>query len=460
MLRLITEWILLIQFFGLIAIAGQGYLNCGKVPSKTTTKRMRESGMKFMKKQDNSNQLSRRDFVKSSVAGVAGWTATAATGGASLTILKPSTVFGADANSKLEIGLIGCGGRGAWIANLFAQNGNYNLVACSDYFQDRADAVGNKHGIPADRRYIGLSGYKRLLESKLDAVVIETPPYFHPEQAAAAVDAGKHVYVAKPIAVDAPGCLSIGESGKRATAKKLVFLVDFQIRANEHFREAVRRVHEGQIGKLIMGDAHYPWRGGGRGTPPPTAEGRLRNWYYVLELSGDFIVEQSIHSLDFATWIVNADPIKAVGTGGRKVRPQNSIYDHFALTYYFPDDVPMVFTCIQSIPEVKDEITARFFGSDGIIWGDYFSEVYVRGKDFMRQKVDNLYTTGAQVNIKEFYEAITQGKHDNPTVAPSVRSNLTAVLGREAGYRKTEITLAQLIKEGKKLEPDLRGVKS
>jgi predicted dehydrogenase len=383
----------------------------------------------------------------------------ATTAAGALTILKPATVFGAEANAKLEVALIGCGGRGAWLADLFAQNGNYQLVACADYFQDRVDAVGNKHGLDPSRRHAGLAGYKKLLESKLDAVIIETPPYFHPEQALAAVEAGKHVFVAKPIAVDVPGCLTIAEAGKKATAKKLAFLVDFQIRANEHFREAVRRVHQGEIGKLIMGEAHYPWRGGGRGAPPPTAEGRLRSWYYVLELGGDFIVEQSIHSLDFATWIINADPIRAIGTGGHKVRPANSIYDHFALTYWFPDDVPLAFTCIQSIPEVKDEITSRVYGSDGVIYGDYFSEVWIRGKDFMRQRVDNLYTTGAQVNIKEFYECITQGKFDNPTVAPSVRSNLTAVLGREAAYRKTEVTLAQLIKEGKKLEPDLKGVK-
>lgn len=377
-----------------------------------------------------------------------------------LTVLKPGTVFGAAANSKIAIGLIGCGGRGAWIADLFAQDGGYQLVACADYFRDRVDAVGNKQGIEAGRRYTGLAGPQRLLEGKLDAVIIETPPYFHPAQAMAAVEAGKHVFLAKPIAVDAPGCLTIAEAGKKATEKKLVFLVDFQIRANEHFREAIRRVRRGDIGQLIMGDAHYPWRGGGRGTPPDTAEGRLRQWYYVLELGGDFIVEQSIHALDWATWIVDADPVRAIGTGGRKVRPANSIYDHFALTYWFPNDVPLAFTCIQSIPEVKDEITSRFFGSDGVIYGDYFSEVWIRGKDFMRERVDNLYTTGAQVNIREFREFIAQGKCDNPTVAPSVRSNLTAVLGREAGYRKTEVTLAQLIKEGKKLEPDLKGAKA
>ncbi len=376
------------------------------------------------------------------------------------TILKPSTVFGAEANSVVTLGLIGCGGRGTWLANLFKETGKYKFVACADYFQDRVDKMGDDHKIETSRRYTGLSGYKRLLESNVDAVVIETPPYFHPEQSAAAVEAGKHVFLAKPIAVDVPGCLSIADSGKRATAKKLVFLVDFQIRANEHFREAVRRVHAGEIGKLIMGDAHYPWRGGGRGTPPNTAEGRLRNWYYVLELGGDFIVEQSIHSLDFATWIINADPVRAYGSGGHKVRPANSIFDHFAVMYWFPDNVPLAFTCIQAIPEVKDEITARWFGSDGTIWGDYFSEVWVRGKDAMRERVDNLYTTGAQVNIQEFHKFITTGNYENPTVAPSVRSNLCAVMGREAGYRGGEVVWKDMLREAKKLEPDLKGIKA
>ena len=286
-----------------------------------------------------------------------------------LTVLSPSLAFGAEANSKIDLGLIGCGGRGSWIGDLFAQSGLYQLVACSDYFQDRVDAVGEKHGIDRSRRHSGLSGCQRLLESKLDAVVIETPPYFHPPQAAAAVDAGKHVFVAKPIAVDAPGCLTIADAGRRATAKKQVFLVDFQTRANELYREALRRVRRGDLGQLVLGEAHYPWRGGGRGAPPATAEERLRSWYYVLALSGDFIVEQSIHSLDVATWILNADPIKAVGTGGRKMRPANSIYDHFALTYWFPDNVPLSFTCIQAVPEVKDEISARIFGTDGYIYG-------------------------------------------------------------------------------------------
>ena len=398
---------------------------------------------------DNSLRIPRRAFLASA--------ATAAT----VAVVKPSIVFGAEANSALEIGLVGCGGRGSWIANLFAESGKYRLVACADYFQDKVDATGEKFKIAAARRYTGLSGYKRLLESKLDAVVIETPPHFHPQQASDAVDAGKHVYLAKPIAVDAPGCQIIADAGKRATAKNQVFLVDFQTRANKYFREAIGQVHRGAIGQLVLAEAYYPWAGGGRGTPPAKPEEQLRSWYYVLPLSGDFIVEQSIHALDVATWIINADPIRARGTGGHKVRPPNSIYDHFAITYTFPGDLTLAFTCIQSIPMVKNEIRARAFGADGFIDADYYSGVLMRGPDTaVRGEVGDLYKEGTVVNINEFHEAVTKGDCSNPTVAPSVRSNLTAILGREAAYRRTELTLKTLIKEGKKLEPNLKGLKT
>ncbi len=384
---------------------------------------------------------------------------TAAT--AAFTVLKPATVFTADANSQLEIGLIGCGGRGSWIADLFVETGKYRLAACADYFQDRVDAVGNKHQIPAARRYTGLAGYRRLLDSKLDAVVIETPPYFHPKQASDAVDAGKHVYLAKPIAVDAPGCLMIADAGKRATAKKQVFLVDFQTRANPLYREALRRVRHGDLGRVVMAEAHYPWSGGARTVAPAGGEERLRNWYNVKELSGDFIVEQAIHALDVATWVIDADPVFAVGMGGQKLRPKGSIWDHFAVNYSFANEVPLSFTCIQTIPQMKDEIVVRAYGSGGYLYTDYFGSVWLRSDDpYPGGSVGNLYTTGAQANIMEFHQFITQGQYDNPTVAPSVRSNLTAILGREAGYHRGQITWADLLNKGEKLEPDLRGLKT
>ncbi len=397
----------------------------------------------------SSTSIGRRTFL-----------AGAAAAGA-FSIIKPSLVRGSEANSKLELGLIGCGGRGGWIADLFLANGKYQFVACHDYFQDRVDAVGGKVKVDPARRFTGLSGYKKLLEGKLDAVVIETPPYFHPEQAQAAVEAGKHVYVAKPIAVDVPGCQSIAASGKKATEKKLVFLVDFQTRANPLYREALKRVHAGDIGKLVLGESHYPWAGGGRGEVPQTPEQQLRSWYYVLPISGDFIVEQAIHTLDVATWFAGADPVKAVGTGGRKLRPEGSIWDHFAVNYTFPGDFIVSFTCIQSIPGVKDEIRCRVFGADGIADTDYFGDVFIKGnKPFEGGSTGNLYKTGTDVNIEEFYQAVVQGNYANETVVPSVRSNLTAVLGRTAGYKGGEVTWDEMIKTGEKLEPNLKGLKT
>jgi len=376
-------------------------------------------------------------------------------------VLEPSGVFGTQANSQIELGLIGCGGRGNWIAKLFNDTGKYRFVACADYFEDKARATASNLQIDAKRCHSGLSGYRRLLQGKLDAVVIESPPYFHPEQAAAAVDAGKHVFLAKPIAIDVPGCRSIGDSGKKATLQKQVFLVDFQTRANEFYQEAVRRVRAGDLGRLVLGEAHYPWAGGGRGKRPSGNEERLRNWYYVLEISGDFIVEQSIHALDVATWIAGGDPLRAIGSGGRKLRPQGSIWDHFAVNYEFEDDLPLSFTSIQSIPGVRDEIRCRFFGSEGVIDTDYFSGVNTRGKKSYRGgKFENLYTTGAQANIAFFHQHIMKGQYANGTVAESVRSNLTAILGREAAYRGGEVTWASLLQSETRLKPDLRGLKT
>jgi myo-inositol 2-dehydrogenase / D-chiro-inositol 1-dehydrogenase len=220
-------------------------------------------------------------------------------------------------------------------------------------------------------------------------------------------------------------------------------------------------VHKGAMGPLVMAEAWYPWAGGGRGVPPATPEQQLRSWYYVLPLSGDFIVEQSIHALDLVTWIINSAPLHARGTGGHKVRPANSIYDHFAATYGFPNDLVLSFTCIQSIPMVKDEIRARVFGANGYIDADYYTGVTLRGPETaVRAAVGDLYSSGTIVNINEFHAAVTKGDSANPTVAPSVRSNLTAILGREAGYRREQLTLVELLKEGRKLEPNLKGLKS
>ena len=159
-------------------------------------------------------------------------------------------------------------------------DGEVPVRRLADYFPDRAQAFGDRFKIPSASRYTTLSAYKRLLDSSVDAVVIESPPYFHPEQAAAAVDAGKHVYLAKPMAVDVPGCMTIAEAGKKATAKGLVYLIDFQTRADDTYIETLRRVHRGDIGQIVSAVATYPWGGTVHDDRlASTPEERIRLWY-------------------------------------------------------------------------------------------------------------------------------------------------------------------------------------
>lgn len=400
--------------------------------------------------------VSRRGFVAAAAAA------------ASATIVRPESARGYAANEKVALGLVGCGGRGVWIAELFAQHGGYEVVAGADYFADRVNNLAEKLKVDPQRCYTGLSGYRRLLDSKVDAVAIESPPFFHPEQAAAAVDAGKHVYVAKPVAVDVPGCLSIEASGKKATEKKLCFLVDFQTRADEFFREALKRVHEGAIGKFAFGEATYhaglPFVGQlavlKKGDDP---ESRLRAWGLDRVLSGDIITEQNIHTLDVASWIMNTAPVAAWGTGGRKLREVGSCWDTFSITFVYPDNVGIAFSSRQfeGYGSQPEGIRNRMFGTDGVLETSYGGQVLIRGKNFWRGgSSPAIYKQGAVTNIAEFHDNIKAGRCDNPTVPESVRSNLVTILGRTAAYKGEVITWQRLLADGEKLEFDLKGLKS
>ncbi len=380
---------------------------------------------------------------------------------AALTIVRPGSARGAEAANKLELGLIGAGARGNWIANLFEQHAPWKVVAVADYFADRANPTGERLKVPAERRFSGLSGYKKLLERKLDAVAIETPPYFHPQQATDAIDAGKSVFVAKPIAVDVAGCQTVAEAGKKATEKKLVLLVDFQARANTFFREAVKWVHEGNIGKIVLIQANYFT---GPFAPSPandSAEARLRAWFSDRDFSGDIIVEQNIHALDIATWFLNANPIKAVGTGGNAVRAhKGTCWDHFAVLYYCPNDIVIDFSSTQCT-QGYDIIMCRVFGQRGSSEAQYGGRVYVRGqKSYAGGNTGAIFTEGCVQNIKDFYKNITEGNYANETVAPSVRSNLTCILGREAAYKGAPVTWDEMLKENRKVDPKLQGLKA
>lgn len=389
--------------------------------------------------------VSRRRFIAGSSAAVG------------MTLLKPALLGASQANSKIDLGLIGAGGRGKWIADLFLKNGNYNLVAIADYFPDRADEAGAKFNVPASRRFTGLSGYRKLLEQKLDAVVIQTPPYFHPVQSADAIEAGKHVFCAKPIAVDVPGCWTIEEAGRRATAKKLCFLIDFQTRANASYQEAIRRVHSGMIGQLVSGEATYmcgPTHTGAAATlkkDPHNPVVQLRAWGLNRILSGDIISEQNIHALDVACWIIGANPIKAAGGGGEARGLGGTCWDHFSVTFWFPHGVLLSFSSKQ-YGQAWDDICCRMYGLRGTIDTHYFGAVTVKSDEdgYNGGRMLNLYTEGAVNNIACFCDSIRKGDYSNPSVAESVRSNLTTILGRTAAYQGGEVTWADMLKSAER----------
>jgi len=398
-----------------------------------------------------------------------GFMAGAGAAAMSFAVIRPGLVRGTAANSKINLGLIGCGGRGTWIAKLFRDNGGYNIAAVADYFQDRADGAGNELGVPQANRFTGLNGYLKVLE-KVDAVALETAPYFRPEHAAAAVEAGKHVYAAKPVAVDVPGCQSIEDSGKKSTANKRVFLIDFQTRADPFYMEALRRVHEEKaIGEIAFGEATYhatcpfgrmydTWR-----SDPESGENRLRAWGLDKVLSGDIITEQNIHTLDVMNWIMGVPPLWAVGTGGRKIRPVGTCFDTFSALFQYPNNVGITFSSrqMEGHGTQPEGIRNRMFGSEGIIETEYGGQVIIRGKHFYRGgSSPGIYQEGAVANIKTFYESVTGGKFDNPTVETSVRSNLITILGRTAAYGNRMVTWDELLKSKEKLDANLKGVKA
>jgi predicted dehydrogenase len=405
--------------------------------------------MAFDNQTSNPSQLTRRDFLAA----------------ASAAAITPALAQAQSPDGpKIKLGLIGCGGRGQWITNLFVKHGGYTVTACADYFEDRVNAAGEKFQVPANCRFTGLSGYKKLMEAGVDAVAIESPPYFHPEQAEAAVAAGKHVFVAKPIAVDVPGCQTIARLGKLGTEKKLCFLVDFQSRANEFYIEALKRVHAGALGTFCFGEAWYhcgPLRD--RGVAPGN-EGRLRDWAHDQRLSGDIIVEQNIHSLDVMNWIMRVPPLRCTGTGGRKSRLIGDTWDNYTCVFEYPDSVGFAFSSFQAkMFGTKGGIVANMFGSKGVLLTEYGGEVMIRGDadTFYRGgKTNTIFQEGACANIATFHKSITGKHYANPTVAPSVQSNLISILGRTATRRKKTVTWQEMLKSAEKIDAGLEGLKA
>ncbi|MDE3167905.1 MAG: Gfo/Idh/MocA family oxidoreductase [Acidobacteriota bacterium] len=381
-------------------------------------------------------------------------------------LLKPETVFGYQANSTVEIGLVGCGGRGNWITPLFVEHAGARVVAVADVIRARLDATREKLKVEDGRAYHGPDAHRELAHSKLDAVVIESPPFFHPAHAASAVDAGRHVYCAKPIAVDVPGTRSFVAAGERARAKGLSFWVDFQSRARPVFQEAVERIRRGDIGAVAMAQVFYyanrPWTD--RSTPAMEAgQKRIVNWLGDKILSGDIIVEQNIHVIDMANWYLGGHPVQASGDGGRASwtgtkSDWGDAWDHFTVNYRYPGGVHASFSSHQLSGRFSD-LCVRCFGVGGCADTHYGGAVRILAEDRTKAwngaEKDDTFTGGCVANIKAFVESVRAGKPIQ-NAADAAESNLTAILGRMAAYRGGTVTWEEMQASGEKYEADLK----
>ena len=285
---------------------------------------------------------SRRRFLKSSSAAVIGSSVAAS--------MRSVHAAGSD---EIRLGLIGCGGRGTGAAQqALTADSHTRLVAVSDAFPDRAQAsvailraqadIGPRVSVDSDHQFDGFDGYRRVIESDVDVVLLATPPHFRPIHLRAAIEAGKHVFAEKPVAVDAPGVRSVMESGELARTKNLCIVSGLNGRYSPRSQEMMQRIHDGAIGEITT--LHAVRNGGGvwvRLREPGMTEMQyqMRNWYYFTWLSGDFNVEMFIHQYDRLAWAMQDEyPVRCYGTGGRQARTGEEyghIYDHFSTVFEY-----------------------------------------------------------------------------------------------------------------------------
>lgn len=365
---------------------------------------------------------------------------------------------------KIKLGVVGAGGRGAWIANLFRQHGGYEIWAVADYFQTVADACGDALGVDKSRRFSTLSGYKRLIESGVEAVALETPPCFFPQHARAAVEAGLHVYMAKPVAVDVPGCLEIEAAAKLAGARKQCFLVDYQIPTDPHNCEVMRQVQSGAIGPVATVNSHYY---AGLFPDPAftdTLESRLRSliWCNDAAVGGGYHVNACIHAVDAALWVTGQRPVAAMGLSRRmRPNPHGDSHDAFSILFEFADGQMVSHRGKHLNNQCAFDVVCEIQGQTGYAQTCYGGKAFFKStEDGYSGQVENLYEAGAVRNIATFYEDVVAGRFENPTVRRSLDGALATILAREAGLRRTRLTMQELLQENRRLEVNLRGLKS
>jgi predicted dehydrogenase len=364
----------------------------------------------------------------------------------------------AASDETIKVALIGCGNRGAGAAaQAISTAGPVKLWAMADAFENRLQIclrsvqreIADQHGdqgvaekidVPAERQFIGLDAYRHAIDSGVDVVLLAEPPGFRPKYFEYAVNAGKHVFMEKPVAIDAPGIRRALAAGEKAKEKGLKVSVGLQRRHQACYHQAINRIRNGEIGDLMSLRCY--WNGG----PPaksPFARGDLteleyqvRNWYFFHWLSGDHICEQHVHNIDVCNWIKQAYPVEAQGLGGRQVRTGKefgNIFDHHEVEFTYADGTKMFSQCRQIIG--CSNLIAEFaHGSRGVAeMNASGSRIVMPGQKGWRSPRERGKQGPYQKEHDVFFAAI-RNNAPHSEIEYGALSTMTAIMGRMATY--------------------------
>jgi len=399
--------------------------------------------------------MSRRDVLKVSAQIAAGGLI------APIALGRSANIVGQDV---IRVGVIGCGGRGTGAAvNSLEAHECTRIVALADLMPDRVQSsfgqlnsdeikerFGDRISIPKDHCFSGLDAYRKLLAlPDIDLVILATSPGFRPTHFEAAVAAGKHVFMEKPVAVDPVGVRKVIAAGEVATSKGLSVVTGTQRRHEDTYLEAMERVHAGDLGEIMAGRCY--WNQGAlwvhnRRPEYSDLEWQCRNWLYFTWLSGDHIVEQHVHNIDVMNWVLGGPPVRCVGMGGRQSRTGEEyghIYDHFAIEYEYANGV-CVSSMSRQIEGTPGRVEEVVVGSKGTLRMSP-GRAEITGKSSWRAKEE---TTNPYV--QEHVNLIRSIRGEGPKLNEARRiaeSTLTAIMGRMSAYTGQVVTWDFALKE-------------
>ncbi|GAB4138836.1 MAG: Gfo/Idh/MocA family oxidoreductase [Planctomycetota bacterium] len=367
---------------------------------------------------------------------------------------------------EIRIGLVGCGGRGTGAAGqALRTEGPVRLVAMADMFPDRLEGslaslsedrtLEGRVDVPPSRRFTGFDAFRELLACDLHLVLLATPPHFRPAHFAAAVEAGKHVFLEKPVAVDAPGVRSVLASAEKAREQGTSVVCGLQRHHQYGYVEAIERIHRGDLGRILF--ARCSWNMGGLWMHPrrpewSDMEWQLRNWLYFTWLSGDHITEQHVHNLDVINWALGSHPLECRGMGGRQVRidpAYGHIFDHHAVQYQYPDGVFCFSECRQ-IDGCANDVSEHLCGTLGVADLSTSAWTITGSKPWRYEGVKN---NPYQTEHDDLFAGIRRGKplNEGRYVA---ESTMTAIMGRMATYSGKRITWEQAMQSEERWGPE------